>query len=182
MTADFRLIVQTAERHAHILAVHGLGYASSQTGLSYSRRTVEAEDRTLRSVFQRSNCQIFQDALLHFLHAVVVLVENLLGVGQAQVVYGVFVPRQIYQRLQIVDLNRIVGALRIDVVKLGHLLLENRLGCSVPYFVLGLFEQFLLLRTSFPFSQFSLDLLNLLFQEVFLLLFFHLVLSLSPDF
>ena len=111
-----------------------------------------------------------------------VLVENLLGVGQAQVVYGVFVPRQIHQRLQIVDLNRIVGALRIDVVKLGHLLLENRLGCSVPYFVLGLFEQFLLLRTSFPFSQFSLDLLNLLFQEVFLLLFFHLVLSLSPDF
>ena len=56
----------------------------------------------------RSYGKIFQNAFLYFLHAVVVLVENLLGMRQAEVILGVFAPRQIYQRLQIVELDRVV--------------------------------------------------------------------------
>ena len=102
--------------------------------------------------------------------------------SQTQVVRCVLIPRQAYQCLQIGELDRIVGALRIDVVKFGHLLLENLLGCLVPQFVLSLLKQFFLFRTAFTFSQFCSDVLDLLFQEVFLLLLLKFELGLSLDF
>ena len=104
MTADFGFIVQTAQRHAYILALHGCCDALAQTGLAHTRRTVETEDRTLSAAVQRSYGEEFQDALLYFLHAVVVVVQNALGTGQTEVVLGVGIPRQIYHRLQESDL------------------------------------------------------------------------------
>ena len=99
MTAYFCFIVQSAQRHAHVFALHGIGDALAETGLTNSRRTVEAEYRTLLSAVQCSYCQIFQDALLHLLHAVVVTVQDSLGARQAQVVLGIFIPRKVYHGL-----------------------------------------------------------------------------------
>ena len=111
-----------------------------------------------------------------------VLVENLLGMRQAEVILGVFAPRQIYQRLQIVELDRVVWALRMDVVEFGQLFLENLLGCLVPFLGLRLFEQLLLFRTAFAFAQLFLDVLDLLLQVIFLLLFVEIKLRLVSDF
>ena len=185
MTADFGFIVQTAQRHAYVLALHGCCDALAQTGLSYARRTVEAEDRTLFAAVQRSYGEVFQNALLYFLHAVVVVVQNALGTGQTEVVYGEGIPRQIYHGLQESDLYRIIWTLRVQGVELGNFFLED-FGCLlVPHLRFRLLQNLLLLRTDVAFSQFFPDILDLLLEEVFLLLLIQVVvgfvLNLSLD-
>ena len=185
MTADFGFIVQTAQRHAYILALHGCCDALAQTGLAHARRTVEAEDRTLSAAIQRSYGEEFQDALLYILHAVVVVVQDALGTGQTEVVLGVGIPRQIYHGLQESYLYRIVRTLRVQGVELGNFFLED-LGCLfAPVLLFCFLQNLLLLRTGVSFSQFFPDVLDLLLEEVFLLLFIEVVvgfvLNLSLD-
>ena len=185
MTADFGFIVQTAQRHAYILALHGCCDALAQAGLAHAWRTVEAEDRTLSAAVQCSNGEEFQDALLYILHAVVVVVQNALGTGQTEVVLGVGIPRQIYHRLQESDLYRIVRTLLVQRVELGDFFLENLGGFLAPVLRFRLFQNLLLLRTGVAFSQFFPDVFDLLLEEVFLLLFIEVVvgfvLNLSLD-
>ena len=98
-------------------------------------------------------------------------VENFLGMLEAQVVLSVFIPRQVYHGLQVVDEDRVVGALWVDGFELVQFLIE-RLGCSlVPFLVLGLFSQFFSLRILLVSPQFLAYVLELLLQEVFSLLF-----------
>ena len=175
MTADFGFIVQTAQRHAYILALHGCCDAFAQTGLSYARRTVEAGDRTLAAAVQCSYGEEFQDALLYFLHAVVVVVQNALGTGQTEVVLGVGVPRQIYHGLQESNLYRIVRTLLVQRVELGDFFLEDFGGFLAPVLCFCLLQNLLLLRTGVAFSQFFPDVLDLLLEEVFLLLLIQIV-------
>ena len=109
-------------------------------------RAIEAEDRALQVSSQRSYSQVFQDTFLNLFHAIVRFVENFLGMLEAQVVLSVFIPRQVYHGLQVVDEDRVVGALWVDGFELVQFLIE-RLGCSlVPFLVLGLFSQFFSLR------------------------------------
>ena len=185
VTADFGFIVQTAQRHAYILALHGCCDALAQTGLSYARRTVEAEDRTLAAAVQCSYGEEFQNALLHILHAVVVVVQNALGTGQTEVVLGVGVPRQIYHGLQESYLYRIVRTLRVQRVELGNFFLEDFGSFLAPVLLFRLLQNLLLLRTGVSFYQFFPDVLDLLLEEVFLLLLIKVVvgfvLNLSLD-
>ena len=44
VSANFRFVVQSAQRHAHILTVHGRGDALSKTGFTHSGRSVKAND------------------------------------------------------------------------------------------------------------------------------------------
>ena len=82
------------------------------------------------------------------------LVEHLLGMLETQVVLCVFIPRQVYHRLQIVDEDSVVGALWVDGFELVQFLVE-RLGSSlVPFLVLGLFCQFLFLGILLVATQF----------------------------
>ncbi len=98
-------------------------------------------------------------------------VENFLGMLEAQVVLSVFIPRQVYHGLQVVDEDRVVGALWVDGFEFVQFLIE-RLGCSlVPFLVLGLFSQFFSLRILLVSPQFLAYVLELLLQEVFSLLF-----------
>ena len=114
-----------------------------------------------------------------------VVVQNALGTGQTEVVLGVGVPRQIYHGLQESYLYRIVRTLRVQSVELGNFFLEDFGSFLAPVLLFRLLQNLLLLRTGVAFSQFFPDVLDLLLEEVFLLLFIEVVvgfvLNLSLD-
>ena len=92
MTADFRLVVKTSERHPDVFSAHCLGDALAKTCLAHSWRTVEAEDWRLEISSQTQYGDVLQDAFLHFFHPVVVGIKNFPCPVQVKVVDGVFVP------------------------------------------------------------------------------------------
>ena len=81
---------------------------------------------------------MFENALLHFLHSVMVVVEHTFGVLYVQVVLGVFLPGQVEYRLQVVELYVVVGTLGIDALQLVQLVLECLAGILGHLLFLGL--------------------------------------------
>ena len=109
-----------------------------------------------------------------------VAVQNLLGTLQVQVVFGVLVPRQIDQRLQISQLYVEVGRIGIHLVQLLQLLVEELLDILGPLLFAGLLQQVLLFGRTFV-AHLSLQVLNLLLQEVVALLLVDIVACLVAD-
>ena len=162
--------MQSAQRNTHILALHGFGNTFPQTGLAHPRRAEETENRRLQTAAQLKDGNVLKNALLHFLHTIVVLVKNAFRTLQVKVVLGIFIPGQIDHRLQIVHLYTVIRALRIQCVQLVQLLLKGLGNIIRPLLGLGLFYQFLLVGGGITVTQFLLDVLDLLVQEVFTLL------------
>ena len=162
--------MQSTQRNTHILALHGFGNTFPQTGLAHPRRAEETENRRLQTAAQLKDGNVLKNALLHFLHTIVVLVKNAFRTLQVKVVLGIFIPGQIDHRLQIVHLYTVIRALRIQRVQLVQLLLKGLGNIIRPLFGLGLFYQFLLVGGGITVTQFLLDVLDLLVQEVFTLL------------
>ena len=133
MATDLCLVVQTTQRHTHVLTFHGGGDGFAKGSLTHTRRTVETDNRTLLVASQGEYGHVLQDALLHLLHAVVVLVEDLLRTLQVEVVLGVFVPGQTDERLQIGELHVELRRLRVQVVQLLAFLVEHLTGLTVPF-------------------------------------------------
>ncbi len=77
MAADLRLIAHAAERHAHELAIGGARHALAERGLADARWTDQAQDRALDLLDPLQHGQIFDDALLDLVEAVVILVQDL---------------------------------------------------------------------------------------------------------
>src|SRR5205814_162337 len=76
MPADFSLVAHAAERHAYELASKRLGDGTRQRRLADSRRSDEAENRTLDAWVQLADGQVFEDAVLGFLKPGVIGVED----------------------------------------------------------------------------------------------------------
>ena len=170
MATDLGLIVQTAERDAHILALQGGGDGAAQRGLAHSGRAVEAEDGRLEVATHLEHGKVFEDALLDLLQAVVVAVEHAARILHIEVVGGILAPGEAEHHLQVVELYVVVGRLGIDALELHHLLLEGVGHLLAPQLLLGLAAQFvdvLILHTA---AQLVLDVLQLLLQEVLALL------------
>ena len=94
MAADLGLVVDAAEAHAHELAAHGAGDAPAERGLADAGRADEEQDRAADLLGELAHRHVLEDPLLGLLEAVVVLVEDLLGVRQVEVVVGELAPRQ----------------------------------------------------------------------------------------
>ena len=77
VTADRRLVVHAAERDAVELAPERPRDAAAERRLADAGRPDEAEDRPLLVLLQLADGEVLEDALLHLLEAVVVLVEDL---------------------------------------------------------------------------------------------------------
>ena len=181
MAANLTFIVQSAKTHAHIFAFHCLRDALSKRGLTNTRRAIEAEDGRLQITTQLKDGHIFQYALLHLFHSIVVVIKNLLRTLQVEVVVGVFAPRKAHHRLQIVQLHAIFRTLRVEHVQLVQLFGEHLFNLVGPYFLIGLHEQFKAFRASFSVAQLLLDVLDLLLKEVFSLLLINLLTRLRAD-
>jgi hypothetical protein len=79
VAADLGLVAHAAQRHAHELAVGGLGDRLAERGLADAGRADQAQDRRLQLVDALLHGEVLEDAFLDLLQAVVVLVEHLLG-------------------------------------------------------------------------------------------------------
>ena len=181
MTSDFSLVVQTAKRNSHVFTAHRLCNAFAETGFTNSWRTIEAEDRALQVITQSSYSEVFQNALFHLFHAIMVFVQNLFGMFETQVIYGAVIPRQIYHCLQVVDLCGIVRTLRMQGVESLEFLIEYFLYILIPIFALGFLKNLFLLWAHIVSAELFLDVLELLLQEVFTLLFVQIILCFLAD-
>ena len=87
MSAYLSLVVHSSGGYAHVFSSEGLGYRFAQAGLSDSRRAVEAEDRGFHIPFQFQNCKIFNDPVLDAVQSEMVLIQNLLGMHEVEIVF-----------------------------------------------------------------------------------------------
>ena len=164
VSAYFRFVLHTAQTHAHILALHGRGNAASERGLADSRRAVQADDGTFEVATQLQHGEVFENALLYFFHAIVVAVEDALGGFDVDAVLRHFVPRQVEQHVQIVQLSAVFGTLSVLTLKFFHFFVEALLCLFAPFLLGGTFTQF----RGFVvvgLAQFLLDVLHLFAEE-----------------
>ena len=109
-----------------------------------------------------------------------VLVEYALGVFEAQVVFRILVPWQVYHGLQVVYDDGVVGTLGVDGVQFVKLFVEGLCRLLVPFLGGSFFLQFLFLGVGVVVAQFCAYVLYLLLQEVFLLLLVQVAMGLLP--
>ena len=136
VSADLRLVVQTAQRDAAEFAAQRRGDRLAQRRLAHARRAVEAQDRGLEVAFELDDGQVFEQPVLHLLQSEVVVVEPRAGRLQIEIILRNFVPRQVEHQLQVGHLHRIFrhgGVEPLDLRKLlfeglGHLLRPVLLG------------------------------------------------------
>ena len=102
-----------------------------EAGLAHARRAHEAEERALHLVLELAHGEVLDDALLDLLQAVVVLVEDLLGLLEVQVVLGGLAPGQGDHPVQpVAERRRLrgVGVHALQLLELALHLLQHRLG------------------------------------------------------
>ena len=100
-----------------------------------------------------------------------VAVEDAFGAFQVEVVGRKFAPRQFHHRLQIVQLHTVLGTLLMQQVELVDFLAERLAHLLGPLLFLGSFDEFGPLWRTLAVAQLLLDVLDLLLQEIFALLF-----------
>ena len=128
MAADIRLIPDAAQAQPGQLPVHGLGHRQGDGGLSHAGRAHQAQNFSLGLGVQLPHGDELQDALLHFLQAVVVTVQNFPGLLHISPVVGLHAPGHVQAHVQIVPDHRALGAaegLLGQAVQLLHELLPN---------------------------------------------------------
>ena len=107
-----------------------------------------------------------------------VLVQHLAGLVEVEVVFAVFVPRQVHKQLQVVELYGVVGGHRVGALQFLQLLLEDFCRLLVPFlFRAALLEGEVILLGRGA-AQLLLDGLHLLVEEVLTLLAVEFVLGL----
>ena len=104
-----------------------------------------------------------------------VLVKDFARFAEVEVVFAVFVPRQIYKEFQVVELHGVVGCHGVGALQFFQLFVEEICGFLAPFLLGGaLFQRFhILLRRGS--AQFFLDGFHLLVQEILTLLLVHLL-------
>ena len=96
----------------------------AERGLADARRPDEAQDRPLELSDQRLHREVLEDALLDLVEAVVVLVEDPLGFLDVELVFGVLVPGQREDPVDVVAHDRRLGGHRRHHLELLELVLD----------------------------------------------------------
>ena len=185
VSADLALVMQSAQRNAAVLAAEGRRYRFSERGLADARRAPEAEDRRFHVAFQLEHGEVLDYPFLNALKAEMVIVKHLLGVGQIEVVFSNFVPRQLQKGRDISVFYIVVGRRRVQPLQLLQLLLESFGHLLRPFLAFGGFPQLRDVLVVRVHSQLFLDGLKLVVKVVFALLLvdfaLHLVLDVLAD-
>ena len=182
MAADLGLVTHAAQRHAHEVAARRLGDRLAERRLADARRADQAEDRTLHLVDALLDREVLEDALLDLLQAVMVGVENVLGVLQVLDDLGRLAPRDRQQPFEVVAHHRRFGRHRAhgaELLQLAIGLLARLLGEA------GLLDALLhlgdLVATVLGLAKLLLDRLHLLVEIVLALRLLHLTLHAVAD-
>ena len=182
VAADLGLVAHAAQRQAHELAPRRLGDRAAERGLADAGRADQAQDRALQRAGARLHGQVLQDALLDLLQAVVVLLEDLLGLHHVDRLGLGLAPRDRQQPVEVVAHDRGFRRHRAHVAQL----LQLALGLG-PGFLgqLGLLDALLeldqLVAAVVLLAQLALDRLHLFVQVVLALGLLHLALHAGAD-
>ncbi len=140
MAADLGLVVHAAEADANERPRHRARDRLAQRGLADAGRPDEAQDRRLAAGRELAHRQVLDDAALDLLQAVMVLVEDLAGLGDVDRLLLGHAPGQLDQPVQIAAHHAGLGGglrhplvaaqllLRLAVRLRRHLGLRDRLG------------------------------------------------------
>ena len=109
-----------------------------------------------------------------------IAVEYLLCPLQVEVILGIFAPRQTDEGLKIAELHIEIGRLHLEAIQLLNLLVEGVLHLFRPFLTPSFFQQGSLLRRRTR-ANLSLQILNLLLQEIVLLLLIQVLTRLVAD-
>ncbi len=181
---DLGLVADAAEADPVELAAQRPGDRLAQRRLAHARWTVEQQDRRLHVALELEHGEVLQDPLLDVVEPVVVLVQDLLGAGDVELVLGRVAPGEVQDRLGVVPDDAVLGTGGVRPGQLGQLLLQrldDRLGQVVA--LVGQLVPELVGVPARPLglAQLVLDGLELLAQEELPLLLVHVGLDLGPD-
>ena len=124
VTADIRLVTDTAKRETGQLTIHSLGNRDGNGCLTNAGRANEAEDLALGLGIDLMDGDKLQNSLFHLLKAEMVAVKDSAGLGNIGAVAGVLIPRHIKAGIEIVADNRGLGAAEGLLAKTIQLLAE----------------------------------------------------------
>ena len=97
-------------------------------------------------------------------------IEHFLCSVQVQIVYSIFVPWQSHHSLQVCKLHAVFRTLRVQHIQFVKFFVERVGNILAPRLVFSLVNQLFLFRRAFARTEFLLNVLYLLLQEVFPLL------------
>ena len=112
---------------------------------------------------------MFQDTFLYLFQPIMIFVQGLFRIDDTQIIHGINTPWQRQHGLQIGQLYTIVRCLRIDSFQFGHFLLKSRSHFLRPVHMTTFHTKFIDF-TILSVTQFVLDILDLLMQEILTLL------------
>ena len=75
---------------------------------------------------------MLHDAVFHLVQAIVVGIKDALGAFQVEVILGIFLPRQVNEVLQIVQLDAVFRSLRMRALQFLQFPIENIMLPVVP--------------------------------------------------
>ena len=121
---------------------------------------------------------MFDDTFLDIVQSEMVFVKDALCAGEIEIVFCVFVPRNAYKGMHIIDLHLVVGRMAGHRLQLVDFLVYGFFYLVVPLLFFGGFPDFVNVLFLDISSQFVLDGLHLLLQEIFPLLLVYVLHSL----
>ncbi len=107
--ADFGFVAHPSDREAHEFAAHRACDRLPERRFPDARRSDETEDRTGHLLFEFSDREIFDDAILDFVEIVVVGVENLARLHNLDRVARRVLPRQLHEPIEVGANHRVLG-------------------------------------------------------------------------
>lgn len=95
MTLDLSDVGQTSNGEPEEFALQSSSDRLPDRGLSNTRRTNETDDLPFHGSAKLSDSQELQNSVLYILQSVMVLVQDLMGVGDRVVFFGMLSPRDL---------------------------------------------------------------------------------------
>ena len=102
MATNLCFVAHAPERHAHELPPECARDRPTQRRLAYARWADEAENRSLHVPHQRQHPDVVEDAVLHFLETIMILVEHPPSVCDVEDVVAALGPRQAENPIDVV--------------------------------------------------------------------------------
>ena len=176
MTADFRFITHAAQRHTDVLTPCRFGDGLAQRGFTHPWRPYQAQDWAFDFIHTALYREVLKNAVFHTFQAVVVGIQDLLGLTQVFFDLAAGIPRNLHHPLNVAAYNSRFRRHRRHHFQLLQLSFSFlfRLFRHLRRVDLTL-QRFVFIRRIVHLAELFLNGFHLLVQIVLTLRFFHLL-------